>query len=282
MVGNWTTPSTNGLAILLVVALLTSGCSPDTPPPAPKQSSLKLNELLGPGSKSKSNGMATGYQSPIRLRTIKDHGVDFVHESGNSEERPFPSANGSGVGAIDYDLDGWEDLFFANGARFPIDLNDREHTDGLYRNRQSFNFQNVTSITGVGYAGFSAGVAVGDFNRDGFPDLYVTCYGENCLYQNQGDGTFVELAKAAGVNEHHWGTSAVWFDLDNDGLLDLYVGNYGYWDLATNKFCHGHEPHVRIFCSPTSVDPAPDFLFLNRGDGTFDDISKSSAIATRM
>lgn len=281
MVGNWKISSPVWLAILSVV-VLNFGCSQDTPPPAPKQSSLKLNELLGGNSSSQKNEAAAGFQSPIRLTTIESHGLDFVHQSGNSEERPFPAANGSGVGAIDYDLDGWQDLFFANGARFPIDLNDRQDTDGLYRNRHSFEFQNVTASTGVGHSGFSAGVSVGDFNHDGFPDLYVTCYGENCLYQNQGDGTFVEMAKAAGVNDHHWGTSAVWFDLDNDGLLDLYVGNYGYWDLTINRECHGHDPSIRVFCSPTTVDPAPDFLFLNRGDGTFADISKSSAIATRM
>lgn len=264
------------LAVLSLFVLVT-GCEETPPPTPPKQSSLKLNDLLG--GKSETAETTPGFKSPIRLTTIDQHGIAFVHQSGNSEERPFPAANGSGAGAIDYDLDGQADLFFANGASFPIDLNNRQDTDRLYRNLGQFRFQDISEITNVAYSGFSAGITAGDFNHDGFPDLYVTCYGENCLYQNQGDGTFVEVARAARVNEDHWGTSAVWFDADNDGLLDLYVGNYGIWDLKINRFCHGHEPTVRIFCSPTSVDPAPDFLFLNLGDGTFEDISKSSGIA---
>ncbi len=284
MVGNWIVPARKLPVFVLLGALILTGCTDDPPPPA-KQSALKLDQLLGSSSATPANDTASGFQSPIRLRLVTNHGIDFVHQSGNSEERPFPAANGSGVGAIDYDVDGRSDLFFANGASFPIDLSKRQDTDGLYRNVGELRFQDVSAVTNVAHAGFSAGVAVGDFDHDGFPDLYVTCFGENCLYQNQGDGTFVEVAALAGVNEKHWGTSAAWFDVDNDGLLDLYVGNYGIWDFQdpdTHKFCHGHEPHIRIFCSPTSVDPAPDFLFLNRGDGTFEDISQSSGIAARM
>ncbi|MDP1563655.1 MAG: VCBS repeat-containing protein [Pirellulaceae bacterium] len=284
MAGNWIVPTRTVPVLLLLGACFSTGCTENAPPP-PKQTSLKLDDLLDNKSSANSKDAPVGFQSPIRLRTVADHGIDFVHQSGNSDERPFPAANGSGTGAIDYDLDGRPDLFFANGAQFPIDLNNRHDSDGLYRNLGEFRFQNVATTTGVAYAGFSAGVAAGDFNHDGFPDLYVTCFGENRLYQNQGDGTFIETAARAGVNDKHWGTSAVWFDVDNDGLLDLYVGNYGIWnfqDPDTHKFCHGHEAHIRIFCSPTSVDPAPDFLFLNRGDGTFEDISQSSGVAARM
>jgi hypothetical protein len=211
-----------------------------------------------------------------------DTGIDFHHQSGNSDERPFPAANGSGVAAFDYDLDGHADLFYANGTKFPVDLGNRQHVDALYRNRSQWQFQKVSAVSGVDYSGYSAGVTVGDYNHDGFPDLYVTCYGENRLYENQGDGSFLERAELAGVNDSNWGTSAVWFDLNNDGLLDLYVGNYGIWSLETNKFCHGHRQDIRIFCSPTSVDPAPDCLFLNRGDGTRDDISAASQVTRRM
>ncbi|MBL8892048.1 MAG: CRTAC1 family protein [Planctomycetaceae bacterium] len=269
----------------LTVLLFAAGCSDTQPPPAPKKSSLKFDSLLDDGSEKNLKSDSAGLQSAIRFRTVVDHGIDFVHESGNSEERPFPAANGSGVGALDYDLDGLADLFFANGAQFPINLEKREVVDGFYRNLGQLRFRSSARVAGVDHPGFSAGVAAGDYNHDGFPDLYVTCFGENCLYVNQGDGTFSNVAATAAVNDKHWGTSAVWLDVDNDGLLDLYVGNYGIWefrDPETHKFCHGHAPDVRIFCSPKSVDGAPDFLFLNRGDGTFADISQSSGIAARL
>lgn len=272
-----------GGSVLVGVALSTLGCTDSPPPTPPKQSSLKLEELLGkPGEGGEQARASAGVDSNIRLRTVVDTGIDFQHQSGNSDERPFPAANGSGVAAFDYDLDGQSDLFFANGTTFPIDLANRRHVDALYRNQGAWRFQNVSAATGVDHSGYSAGVTVGDYNHDGFPDLYVTCYGENRLYENQGDGSFLERAAGAGVNDSNWGTSAVWFDLNNDGLLDLYVGNYGIWSLETNKFCHGHTEKTRIFCSPTSVDPAPDFLFLNRGDGTFEDISAASQVTRRM
>ncbi len=279
----WLAVACLGASALGGLILSSIGCTDSAPPPPPKQSSLKLEELLAQPSDSGGDSRASeGVDSDIRLRTMVDTGIDFHHQSGNSDERPFPAANGSGVAAFDYDLDGHADLFFANGTKFPVDLGNRQHVDALYRNRSQWQFQKVSAVSGVDYSGYSAGVTVGDYNHDGFPDLYVTCYGENRLYENQGDGSFLERAELAGVNDSNWGTSAVWFDLNNDGLLDLYVGNYGIWSLETNKFCHGHRQDIRIFCSPTSVDPAPDFLFLNRGDGTFEDISAASQVTRRM
>lgn len=279
----WRTVGRLGGFALAGLVLGALGCTDSSAPPRPKQSSLKLEELLAkPSDGAAEVPVSSGVDSNIRLRTMLDTGIDFQHQSGNSDERPFPAANGSGVAAFDYDLDGQSDLFFANGTTFPINLENRRHLDALYRNRGEWKFQNASNVSGLDHSGYSAGVTVGDYNHDGFPDLYVTCYGENRLYENQGDGSFLERAAGAGVNDSNWGTSAVWFDLNNDGLLDLYVGNYGIWSLETNKFCHGHTPETRIFCSPTSVDPAPDFLFLNRGDGTFEDISAASQVTRRM
>jgi enediyne biosynthesis protein E4 len=260
------------------------GCHDSPPPTAPAKTS-KLDQLLAnppqPSLDAPADSAAVLRDSAIRLRTMVDTGIDFVHQSGNSDERPFPAANGSGVGVLDFDLDGWPDVFFANGTRFPIDLRQSQSRDACFRNLGGFRFQSVAARAGIDFPGYSAGMAVGDFDHDGFPDLYVTCYGENRLYRNQGDGTFQEVGQVAGVADDHWGTSAVWFDFNQDGLLDLYVGNYAFWDLESNKFCRGTQPDVRIFCSPMSVDPAPDFLYLNRGDGTFADWTEPAGLARR-
>jgi len=264
---------------LLVLGLV--GCGEgEAPSKGPSTTARDLEDLLGPAGATGDGGSLL--ESEFRLTTVTDTGIDFQHESGNSEERPFPAANGSGVGVLDFDLDGWPDLFFANGTTFPIDPENTSWRDALYRNLGGFRFANVSTASGVDSPGYSAGVAVGDFNDDGFPDLYVTCYGRNLLFCNQGDGTFVEMGALTGVDDPQWGTSAVFFDLNDDGLLDLYVGNYAVWDLESNKHCRGADPTERIFCSPLSVAPAPDALFLNRGDGTFEDITETSGVGQRL
>lgn len=164
-------------------------------------------------------------------------GIDFVHVSGDSPEKPFPAANGSGLGMIDFDLDGWQDLMFLTGTPFPINASRKVPRNRIYRNRGELHFEDVTDQTGLGHTGFSAGLAVGDFDNDGFPDVSVTCFGANQMYLNQGDGTFKDVGAQAGVSHAQWGTSAACLDFDNDGFLDLYVCNYGKWSLETNPFC---------------------------------------------
>ena len=121
---------------------------------------------------------------------------------------------------------------------------------------------------------FSAGVAIGDYNNDGFSDVYVVCFGPNRLYLNQGDGTFVDVSESSGLDDPRWGTSGVFVDYDADGLLDVYTGNYGRWSLESNTFCGDRENGLRMFCSPTTVPPDDDGLQRNMGDGTFTDVSE--------
>ena len=200
-------------------------------------------------------------------------GIDFQHVSGNSKEKPFPAANGSGVGALDYDLDGWFDLYFATGRSFPINAAGGSPSNQVYRNLGNWAFENVTAETGLEYHGYSVGIAVADY--DGFPDVYVTCFGENQLFQNLGDGTFERVPVAPGGN---FSTSAAFLDFDADGLLDLYSCNYGEWSYEKNAFCGNRSRNVRIFCSPHSLKPEPDRLLRNQGDGVFRDVTAESGL----
>ncbi|MBW3542914.1 MAG: CRTAC1 family protein [Planctomycetes bacterium] len=206
-------------------------------------------------------------------------GIDFVHVSGNSPDKPFPAANGSGVAAFDYDLDGSCDLLFLTLREFPPTAASATRGNQMYRNVGDWEFANVTEATGLGHKGYSAGPAVGDFNSDGFPDLYVNCYGPNQLYLNQGDGTFRECAAGAGVDDPSFGTSCAFFDFDGDADLDLYVCNYGEWTWEANPFCGNRQKNARIFCAPRSIKPAPDRLYENLGDGRFRDALEAAGLA---
>lgn len=207
---------------------------------------------------------------PFRFSELREGtGIDFVHTSGDSPERPFPAANGSGVAAFDYDLDGRADLYFLTGTQLPVDRSRIKPTNRCYRNRGDWGFVDVSALTGLALNGYSAGVAVGDFDRDGFADLFVNCYGPDCLFRNMGDGTFVDVTESTGIEDSGWGTSAAFLDYDGDGLLDLFACNYAWWSLETNQWCGDKSRGVRIFCNPTTVEPAPCALFRNSGDGTF-------------
>ncbi len=227
-------------------------------------------------------GNSSNQNSPIRLTLMTDAaGIDFQHVSGNSDQKPFPAAHGSGVGAIDYDLDGRYDLFFAAGKPFPLGNNSGPPVHRFYRNLGQWKFEDVTDLCRLTDSGYGAGVAVGDFDSDGFPDLYVTCIGANRLYRNLGDGTFQDVSDSSGVNDDKWATSAAFLDYDSDGLLDIYVCNYAKWKYADRKFCGNRSRGVRIFCSPRSVQPEMDRLFRNLGDGTFRDVTEQSQIGVR-
>lgn len=231
-----------------------------------------------PATASKSEPAA---DCPIRLTWMKNTGIDFVHVSGTSADKPFPAANGSGIAALDYDLDGWYDLYFATGTYFPIDPERAGPINRMYRNLGDWHFAEVTAACGLGHNGYSAGLAVGDFDSDGFPDVYVNCYGPDVLYHNRGDGTFDPVPPSSGIGDPRWGTSAAFLDYDEDGLLDIYVCNYAKWTPETNQFCGNRAKGVRIFCTPNTVEPEDSALLHNEGDGTFRDASEESGISVR-
>ncbi|HXN49476.1 MAG TPA: CRTAC1 family protein [Bryobacteraceae bacterium] len=188
---------------------------------------------------------------------------------------------GSGCAWIDYDQNGLLDLYLVNGAATQVLQPAKPPRGALYRNNGDGTFTDVTEKAGVGAEGlFGMGVAVGDYDNDGFPDLLVLGYGRCILYHNNGDGTFTDVTARAGVaNTGRWGSSAAWFDYDNDGRLDLAIANYVDWTPDRNYYCGGRGMGMRSYCHPDDYHGVAPTLYHNNGDGTFTDVSKPSGLA---
>ncbi|HWR53353.1 MAG TPA: CRTAC1 family protein [Bryobacteraceae bacterium] len=205
-------------------------------------------------------------------------GIAFTHQNGASAEKLMPETFGAGVAWIDYDNDGWIDLFFSNGA----DMARGKPGPGnvLFRNLGNGKFTDVTAKAGVAGTGrFGTGVAVGDYDNDGFLDIYVAGYGGNQLFHNEGNGTFTDATAKAGVAAGNWSSSAAWFDFDRDGRLDLYVARYLEYDIKNAPHCGYKQEGYRMYCDPQQFDGIPDLLYRNNGDGTFTDVSRKAGIA---
>jgi enediyne biosynthesis protein E4 len=212
--------------------------------------------------------------SPFRFAEIaRDAGIDFIHFSGMTAEKYFPTANGSGVAVFDYDNDGKLDLYFATATVLPLGTA-KKGPNRLFKNMGSNKFQDVTETAGVGFAGFCHGIVVGDIDNDGDPDIFLCNYGANVLFLNNGDGTFRDISKSAGIDRPNWSSGGALLDYDNDGDLDLYVANYGIWKLPEDdQFCGQLEPKkVRLYCSPNYIRPAKHQLYRNNSDLTFTDV----------
>ena len=206
-------------------------------------------------------------------------GITWKHSNGRSPNYYLPETTGGGCAFIDYDNDGWMDIYLVNSGRCDFYEPDPPLRNALYRNNRDGTFTDVTEKAGVPGGGYGMGVAVGDYDGDGYPDLYVTQYGSSILYHNNGDGTFSDVTQKAGVAASGWASSAVWFDYDNDGRLDLFVCRFVDFSKGKNKFCGNSATRERYYCVPRVYDPMPSWLFHNNGDGTFTDVSKESGIA---
>jgi hypothetical protein len=207
-------------------------------------------------------------------------GITFRHDSASSEEKYYIETIGSGVGWIDYDQDGLLDLYFVQQGPTPLYNPTHPLRSALYHNNGDGTFTDVTEKAGVGAENFfGMGVAVGDYDNDGYPDMLVTGYGHTILYHNNGDGTFTDVTTKAGVaDEGNWSTSAGWFDYDRDGYLDLLVCNYLDWSPDKNPWCGDPKPGYRGYCSPNYFRGEKLKLFHNNGDGTFSDVSEKSGV----
>ncbi|HVX13469.1 MAG TPA: FG-GAP-like repeat-containing protein [Pirellulales bacterium] len=217
--------------------------------------------------------------SPRFRELAREVGIDFTYfcgrEGTNPRARMFESLGG-GIAVLDYDLDGWPDLYFTQGCRWPPRAGQTEYLDVLYRNLGGQSFADVTSASGLGDDRFSQGATVGDFDGDGFADVYVANIGVNRLYHNQGDGTFNEVGEAAGIRDDHWTTSCLLADVNGDGLPDLYDVNYLQGPGVFERTCQVNgEPRT---CRPGTFEPAPDAFYLNLGDGRFQEMTAEAGL----
>jgi len=221
-------------------------------------------------------------QFPFVVIPPEASGIKWTHTSGKSPEKYLPESSGPGCAFLDYDNDGWMDIYLVNSGKCDFYNPNPPLRNALYRNNRDGTFTDVTEKAGVAAGGYGQGVAVGDYDNNGLPDLYVTQYGKNILYHNNGDGTFADVTEKAGVAAPGWSSSAVWFDYNNDGLLDLFVCRFVEFSKELNKPCGIHEDGLRHYCIPTVYTPMPSWLFRNNGDGTFTDVSAESGIAGQL
>ena len=220
---------------------------------------------------------------PITVRYIdvrQSAGITFLQDSTQTEEKYYLETMGTGVAWIDYDQDGLMDLYFVQSAATDIYKPLHPLHCALYHNNGDGTFTDVTEKAGVGGEGhYGQGVAVGDFDNNGYPDLYVTGYGSAILYRNNGNGTFTDITTRAGViDKGGWSTSAGWFDYDKDGWLDLLVTNYIEWTPQTNQWCGEKRSGYRSYCHPGNYKGQKTKLYHNNHDGTFTDVSDASGV----
>jgi hypothetical protein len=204
-------------------------------------------------------------------------GLGFRHNNGAYGGKLLPETLGSGCAFIDYDADGWQDILLVNGMDWPGHKRQRSALK-LYRNNRNGTFTDVTRAAGLDVELYGMGVAVGDFNNDGFPDLFVTCVGQSRLFRNTGSGRFVDITRASGLgNRQAFSSSAMWVDVDRDGLLDLFVCNYVRWSPDHDVFC-SVDGSRKSYCTPEAYRGETSWLFRNRGDGTFEDVTATCGI----
>ncbi len=229
-----------------------------------------VNALAAPARQTPTPG--------LRLVDVTSQaGIQFHHNSGAYGGKFLPETLGSGCAFLDYDRDGWQDILLINGMDWPGHKRQRS-TLRLYRNNRDGSFSDVTRKAGLDVEMYGMGVAVGDYNNDGFPDILITCVGQNRLFRNTGKGTFVDVTRSSGLAARQsFSTSALWFDFDRDGLLDLFVCNYVKWSPEHDVFCSLDGKH-KSYCTPEAYRGETCWLFRNRGNGTFEDVTATSGI----
>jgi len=216
-------------------------------------------------------------QSPF-VELTAESGIEFVHQRGASLMKYLVETQGSGCALLDYDQDGLLDIFLVDGGLTPDSPPVTSQGHRLYRNLGNWKFKDATAGSGIrSTRSYGMGVAVGDYDNDGYPDVYITNFGSNNLYHNNGDGTFSDLAEQAGVQAGGWSTSAAFLDFDRDGLLDLYVVRYLDYHYERPLYCA--EKNLRSYCHPRNFAGAADKLYRNLGSGRFRDVSETSGIA---
>ena len=284
-------------AMILMVALACSGCSsesssserqpdsaagsapsPSATAPLSKQTETgkQVSAIAGDRVQAIPSTVVLSKQtesSPFRFAEIaKEAGIDFVHFSGMTDEKHFPTANGSGVAVFDYDNDGLLDIYFATATLLPLGTAVKG-PNRLYKNLGGNHFKDVTAASGLGYRGFCHGIIAGDIDNDGDQDVFLCNYGSNALYLNNGDGTFKDISKQAGIDAPNWSSGGAMLDYDNDGFLDIYVANYGRWIYPEDHHQVGDtEKKIWLYSSPRTIKTVKHLFYHNNGNGTFTDV----------
>lgn len=274
----------HGTALLLAIAAVGCGTAPATSRPIEENAAEKASGSAAPAkpvSKSPAKTRPDGTLPEFRM-VGKEAGFDFERYDDIRKLHRILEANGGGVGLLDIDNDGWTDIFMTNGCRLPLKDDDRRTRCELFHNQGSMKFQNQTQNSGLVQHGYTHGCTVGDFDNDGFDDLYVTAYGHNAMWHNNGDGTFVDVTDVTGTDVKHWSSSAAFADVNGDSFLDLYVVNYLEESDESPKLCRRPDsPDGLEQCPPVMFEGVDDVLFLSDGAGRFVDVTAFAGIANR-
>ncbi|HVG31275.1 MAG TPA: CRTAC1 family protein [Pyrinomonadaceae bacterium] len=277
---------------VLALALSLSAGAPaqqpkESPPrPAPPQRTGRSYDTAPPRKSRQAD--APHAPSPVTFAdATAEARVNFRHAASPTSQKYLPETMGGGCALLDYDNDGRLDIFFTNGARLEdpmpagaqADKRDPRYWNRLYRQKPDGTFDDVTERAGLKGSGYSMGAAAGDFDNDGFVDLYVTALGANTLYRNRGDGSFEDATRKLNAAGSGWSTSAGWFDYDRDGRLDLFVARYMDWDFARGGAIFCGDPARRDYCHPDNFKGAPNLLLRQKRDGAFEDVSARAGVA---
>ena len=243
--------------------------------PASSTQATQSPQVAAPPSNSQPDGgRPTG---PIRFTDVTAQaGIHFRHNSGAFGKKYLPETMGSGVCVIDYDGDGWQDIFFVNSKNWPGHGSGHSYP-ALYHNNHDGTFTDVTKEAGLATELYGLGCAVGDYDNDGHDDIYITALDGNHLFRNLGNGRFADVTAKAGVRDAGFSTGAVWFDYDNDGRLDLFVSHYVDWSIATDQTC-SLDTKNKSYCTPELYKGQSGTLFHNKGNGVFEDVTKKAGL----